>query len=123
MKFLVLMYAEPDAWSPDEHREALAESVDLCHELHGEDQYLSAAPLQPVTTAISVRVRDGRRLVTDGPFAETKEHLGGYFLIDVASLDEAVEIASRIPGTRRGTAEIRPIVELPNLPNTAARST
>lgn len=56
MKFLVLMYAEPDVWSPDEHREALAESVDLCHELHGEDQFLSAAPLQPVATAISVRV-------------------------------------------------------------------
>lgn len=122
MKFLVLLYAEPDAWSPDEHQQALAESVDLCHELHDKDQYLSAAPLQPVTTAISVRVRDGRPLVTDGPFAETKEHLGGYFLIDVASVDEAIEVASRIPGARRGTAEIRPIVELPDLPGTAARS-
>lgn len=120
MKFLVLMYAEPDAWPPDEHLEALAESVELCHELHDSGQYVSAAPLQPVTTAISVRVRDGKRLVTDGPFAETKEHLGGYFLIDVASLDEAIEVAARIPGTRRGTAEIRPIVELSNLPDTAA---
>lgn len=120
MKFLVLMYAEPDAWPPDEHQEALAESVDLCHELHDKRQYVSAAPLQPVTTAVSVRVRDGKRLVTDGPFAETKEHLGGYFLIDVASLDEAIEVASRIPGTRRGTAEIRPIVELPDLPDTGA---
>lgn len=123
MKFLVLMYAEPDVWPPDEHREALAESVDLCHELHGKRQYVSAAPLQPVTTAVSVRVRDGRRIVTDGPFAETKEHLGGYFLIDVASLDEAIEVASRIPGTRRGTAEIRPILEVSNLPDTSSGST
>jgi hypothetical protein len=116
MKYLVLMYAEPDAWSPEEHREALAESVDLCHELHERNQYVSAAPLHPIATATSVRVRDGKRIVTDGPFAETKEHLGGYFLIDVASLDEAIEIASRIPGARRGTAEIRPIVELHDLP-------
>ncbi len=116
MKFLVLLYAEPDAWPPDEHREALAESVALCHELHGEGRYVSAAPLHPVDTAVSVRVRGGQRVVTDGPFAETKEHLGGYFLIDVAGLDEAIEVAARIPGARRGTAEIRPIVELPDLP-------
>ena len=116
MKFLVLLYAEPGAWPPDEHREALAESVELCHELHGKGRYVSAAPLQPVDTAVSVRVRDGQRIVTDGPFAETKEHLGGYFLIDVASLEEAIEVASRIPGARRGTAEIRPIVELTDLP-------
>ena len=116
MKFLVLLYAEPDAWSPDEHPAALAESVDLCHELHLREQYVSAAPLHPVATAVSVRVRDGRRLVTDGPFAETKEHLAGYFLIDVPSLDEAIEIAGRIPGARRGTAEIRPVVEVPTLP-------
>lgn len=123
MKFLVLIYAEPDAWPPDEHPDALAESVDLCHELHGRNQYVSAAPLQPVSTAVSVRVRDGGRFVTDGPFAETKEHLAGYFLIDVASLDEAIEVASRIPGARRGTAEVRPIVELTDLPDLAARST
>jgi hypothetical protein len=116
MKFLVLMYAEPDAWPPDEHEEALAESVELCHGLHEKGQYLSAAPLHPISTAVSVRVRDGKRFVTDGPFAETKEHLGGYFLIDVDTLEEAIEVASRIPGTRRGTAEIRPVVELTNLP-------
>lgn len=117
MKFLVLMYAEPDAWPPTEHQDALAESIDLCHELHQSGQYLSAAPLHPITTAVSVRVRDGKRLVSDGPFAETKEHLGGYFLVDVANVEEAIEIAARIPGTRRGTAEIRPVVELNNLPD------
>lgn len=120
MKFLVLMYAEPDAWPPDEHRAALAESVELCHELNERGQYLSAAPLHPVETAVSVRVRDGKPVVTDGPFAETKEHLGGYFLIDVDSLEEAIEVASRIPGSRRGTAEIRPVMEVPDLPDTSA---
>ena len=123
MKFLVLMYAEPEAWPPDEHVEALAESVDLCHVLHRKGEYVSAAPLQPTTTAVSVRVRDGKRIVTDGPFAETKEHLGGYFLIDVADMEEAIEVAARIPGARRGTAEIRPIVELDNLPEAGTRPT
>jgi hypothetical protein len=119
MKYMVLLYAEPDAWPPDDHRVALQESVSLCHELHANGQYCSAAPLQPVTTATSVRVRNGRRSVSDGPFAETKEVLGGYFLIDVETLDEAIEIAAQIPGTRRGTAEIRPILEVDGLPDVA----
>jgi hypothetical protein len=61
-------------------------------------------------------VRDGKRLVTDGPFAETREHLGGYFLVNARNLDEAIEIAGRIPGARVGTVEIRPVLEIPNLP-------
>jgi hypothetical protein len=116
MKYLVLLYAEPDAWPPDEHRVALQESINLCHELHANGQYRGAAPLQPPSTAMSVRVRDGKRSVSDGPFAETKEVLGGYFLIDVETLDEAIAIAARIPGARRGTAEIRPIMEVDGLP-------
>ena len=116
MKFILLMYAEEGAWPPDDHRVALAESIDVCHQLHANGQYLSAAPLQPPSTATCVRVRDGKRIVSDGPYAETKEQLGGYFLIDVESLEEAIAIAARIPGARRGTAEIRPLMEVTGLP-------
>jgi len=69
-----------------------------------------------VATATCVKVRDSRRLVTDGPFAETREQLGGYFMIEARNLDEAIDIAGRIPGARKGTVEIRPVVEIPNLP-------
>ena len=116
MKYMLLIYSEEDAWPPDEHAEALAESIQLCHALHAQGQYLDAAPLHPVSTATSVRVRKGKRTVSDGPFAETKEVLAGYFLIDVENLDEAIAVAERIPGTRRGTAEIRPVVELTGMP-------
>ncbi len=81
-----------------------------------------AAPLQPTSTATSVRVRDGKRVVTDGPFAETREQLGGYFLVDARDLDEAIGIAARIPGSRFGTVEIRPVMEIPGLPSEILRS-
>ena len=77
---------------------------------------MGAAPLHPTSTATSVRMRDGKRLVTDGPFAETREQLGGYFLIDAKDLDEAIGIAGRIPAGRWGTVEIRPVMEIPGLP-------
>ena len=116
MKYIVLLYAEEGAWPPEEHRVALQESIDLCHVLHAQGRYRGAAPLQSPQTATCVRVRDGKPIVSDGPYAETKEQLGGYFLIDVESLDEAIAVASRIPGARRGTAEIRPILEVTGLP-------
>lgn len=111
--YIVLMYAEPGAWPPEEHATALAESVTLCHDLHAHGQFLAAAPLQPPETATCVRVRNRVPTVSDGPFAETNEQLGGYFLIRVRNLDEAIVIASKIPGSRRGTAEIRPLFPLP----------
>ncbi len=110
------MYAAEGAWPPEEHQLALAESVELCHKLHANGQYISAAPLHPPATAKCVRVREGRALITNGPFAETSEQLGGYFLIDAANLDQAIAIAASIPGTRRGTAEIRPLLALPDFP-------
>lgn len=116
MKYLVLLYAEEGAWPPDEHQVALEESIELCHKLNAEGQYLSASPLHPPSTATCVRIREGKRVISDGPFPETKEQLGGYFLIDVENLDEAIAVAARIPGSRRGTAEIRPVFELPGLP-------
>lgn len=113
-EYLVLLYAEPGAWPPEEHAAALAESVELCHRLHEQQQYLAAAPLQAPETATCVSMRRGKVCVTDGPFTETKEQLGGYFLVRVANLDEAIAIAGSIPGARRGTAEIRPLFPLPN---------
>ncbi|MDQ8184017.1 YciI family protein [Pelagicoccus sp. SDUM812002] len=116
MKYLVLLYAEEGTWPPEEHKVALEKSIQICHELNAKKQYCGASPLQPPETAVSVRVRDGKRSVSDGPYAETKEHLGGYFLIDVPSIEDAIEIAARIPGSHRGTAEIRPVLEVTGLP-------
>lgn len=116
MKYLLLIHSEEGVWPPEEHAEALAESIRLCHTLSDQHQYIAAAPLQPVSTAKLVRVRSGETIVSDGPFAETKEHLAGYFLVDVETMEEAVGIAARIPGSRRGTTEVRPIVELTGMP-------
>ncbi len=116
MKYILLIYSAEDAWPTDELEAARDESVRLCHELNDQKQYLGAAPLYPAATATCVMVRDGKRTLSDGPFAETKEQLAGYFLIEVANLDEAIAVAAKIPGTTRGTTEIRPVVELAGLP-------
>lgn len=116
MKYLLLIYSQEQAWKPEERACCIAESVQLTHRLHAAGQYLDASPLQSVQMATSVRVRDGKTLVTDGPFAETYEQLGGYYLIEAAHLDDAIRIAEQIPGARRGTVEIRPLQELTNLP-------
>lgn len=116
MKYMLLIYADEGVWSEAERQACYEESTQLSHELRARGQYLAANPLQSVATATSVRVRDGKRLVTDGPFAETREQLGGYFLVEAADLDEAIRIAERIPSARKGTVEIRPVVELPGLP-------
>src|SRR5260370_36806780 len=117
MKYLMLIYANEGALTDNERQDCYAESTRLTHELRAQGQYLGAAPLHPVATATSIRVRDGKRFVTDGPFAETHEQLGGFFMIEAKDLDEAIAIAARIPGARKGTAEARPVVELPNLPS------
>jgi hypothetical protein len=117
MKYMLLIYTDEKAWKENEREQCYADSIKLTHDLNQQGQYLAAAPLQPVATATSVRVREGKRLVTDGPFAETREQLGGYFLIEAKDLDEAIAIAGRIPGARKGTVEVRPILELTGLPN------
>ncbi len=116
MKYMLLIYGDERALDETEREECYGESTQLAQELKTSGQYLAASPLHPTSTATSVRVREGKRLVTDGPFAETREQLGGYFLIDASDLDEALGIASRIPGARLGTVEVRPIVELAGLP-------
>ena len=116
MKYMLLIYADEQAWTEPEREQCYGESTQLAHKLQAERRYLGASPLQPVSTATSVRVRDGKRVVTDGPFAETREQLGGYFMVEAKNLDDAIDIAGRIPGARKGTVEIRPVVDLPNLP-------
>jgi hypothetical protein len=116
MKYMLLIYSEEQAWDETERKRCYAESSELAQRLHSDGQYLAAAPLHPVSTATSVRFREGRPLVTDGPFAETREQLGGYFLIEAKDLDEAIGIAARIPGARKGTVEIRPVMEMSGLP-------
>jgi hypothetical protein len=117
MKYMLLIYTDEQAWTETEREHCYKESTELTHNLHSTGHYLGANPLQPVTTATSVRVREGKRIVTDGPFAETREQLGGYFLVEAKNLDEAIGIAGRIPGARKGTVEIRPVMEIPGLPN------
>jgi hypothetical protein len=116
MRYMLLIYLDEQALSQSEREQCYRESTDLAHQLAAAGKYLAASPLQPTATATSVRVRQGKRVVTDGPFAETKEQLGGYFLIDASDLDEAIAVAERIPMARRGTIEVRPVVELANLP-------
>jgi hypothetical protein len=116
MKYMLLIYMEPDAMNDSEREHCFVESTQLAQDLNTSGQYLSANPLHPTSTATSVRVRDGKPFITDGPFAETREHLGGYFLIDAKDLDEAIAVATRIPGARVGTVEIRPVIELAGLP-------
>lgn len=116
MKYLLLIYSDENAWTEEERAQCMTESTELCHELQARGQYVDASPLHPVSMATSIRIRDGKRLVTDGPFAETREQLGGYFHIDVKNLDEAIALASRLPPAKKGTVEIRPVFELANMP-------
>jgi hypothetical protein len=116
MKYMLLIYGDEGALSETERQECYAESTQLAHDIKSSGQYLAANPLQPTSLATSVQVRNGKRLVTDGPFAETREQLGGYFLIDATDLDAAIGIAARIPMARKGTVEVRPVIEIAGLP-------
>jgi len=116
VRYMLLIYGDEQALDETEREQCYRESVQVAHEINLAGHYLAAAPLHPTSTATSVRVREGRRFVTDGPFAETREQLGGYFLIDAGDLDAAIAIAARIPMARRGTVEIRPVIEIADLP-------
>jgi hypothetical protein len=116
MKYMLLIYLGDNAMNEAEREHCYVESAKLARDLHTDGKFLGASPLHPVSTATSVRVRDGKRVVTDGPFAETREQLGGYYLVDAQDLDEAIGIASRIPGAKYGTVEVRPVMEIPGLP-------
>lgn len=116
MKYMLLVYLDEQALSETEREHCYVESAQLTQDLNASGHYIYAGPLHPTSTATSVRVREGKRLVTDGPFAETREQLGGYYLIEARDLDEAMGIAERIPVARVGTIEVRPVLEIPGLP-------
>lgn len=115
MKYMLLIYSDEQTYTEGERGECMAESTEICHELQAQGKFIDASPLHSVTTATSLRIRGGKKIITDGPFAETTEQLGGYYIIDVKNLDEAMAIASRLPPVTKGTVEIRPIFELDNL--------
>ncbi len=115
MRYLCLIYENEKVWEqmPREEAEAIfGEYFALTEGLKQSGQYVGGNPLQPTSTATTVRVRDGKVSVTDGPFAETREQLGGYFLIDAKDLNEAIQIAARIPSARTGSIEVRPVMEI-----------
>ena len=114
MKYMLLIYQDEPSWkklTEAERQQIYLEYRKLRGELEARGQFVTGSQLQPIATATSVRVRDGKELITDGPFAETHEQLGGYFLIEAKDLDEATSIAARIPSARVGTIEVRPLVE------------
>jgi hypothetical protein len=120
MKYLLLVHHNEEAFNKileDKRKEMLAESIRLCHQLDSKGQYVHASPLQPEATGTIVQVREGKAVVTDGPFMETKEQLASYFLIDAKDREEAVRIAERVPGARIGTVEVRPLIEVSGLPD------
>src|ERR1051325_425902 len=116
MKYMLLVYMNEDEINDYERRHCYFESAQLTQKLNATGQYVAAGPLRSVSTATSVRVREGKRLVTDGPFAETREQLGGYYIVEAKDLDEAMAIAERIPPAKYGTIEIRPMMEIAGLP-------
>jgi hypothetical protein len=114
MKYMLLIYHDEHAWNGQtgpEHQNIYREYRQLIQKLQAEGKYLAGDQLQPTTTASTVRVRVGKQMVTDGPFAETREQLGGFFMIDAKDLDEVKSIAAQIPSARLGSIEIRPVVE------------
>ncbi len=113
MKYMLLIYGKEEAWTVAEREECMLESLALCEELEEAGKWIASSPLYPVSSATSLRIREGKRQIMDGPFAETTEQLGGYYIIDVDDLDEAIAIASRLPPAKKGTVEIRPLLPLP----------
>jgi hypothetical protein len=116
MKYMLLVYLDEKNLSEDERQECYKDSARLARDLDSTGKYLDASPLQLTSMATTVRIRKGKRLITDGRFAETREQLGGYYLIDTGDLDEAISIATRVPIARFGTIEIRPVMKISGLP-------
>ena len=125
MKYMLLIHDSEKSWaalSEAQRQEIMGEYRRFSAEIQGSGQFLSGSQLQPTSNATSVRVRNGKRLVTDGPFAETREQLGGYFLVEAKDLDEAIGLAERLPSAQMGTIEIRPLAETGVLPGSRERT-
>ncbi len=116
MKYMLLIYSAEDAWTPETRQACLVESLGICEQLAAQGKLLTASPLSSVATATTVRARQGQSHITTGPFAETVEQLGGFYVLELDHLDEAIAIAGRLPPARKGTVEIRPVWPLEGLP-------
>src|SRR4051812_10096794 len=115
MKYILLIHDDEKAWgkmAEADQRKMMSDYRQFTQEIQASGHYIAGSQLQPTSTATSVRVRDGKRLVTDGPFAETREQLGGYYLVEAANLDQAIALAARLPSAQFGTIEVRPLVEV-----------
>jgi hypothetical protein len=113
MQYMLLIYDDQEAWQSftDEERAAGMEAYNaFTQEVRDAGAFVAADALQPTETATTVRVRDGERLLTDGPFAETKEQLGGYYIVDVDSIEDAIKWAAKIPSAQSGSIEVRPVM-------------
>ena len=116
MRYMLLIYSDPEAWPsfpPDDQERMMGEYFAFTQRIAESGELIAGDPLQGIDTATAVRVRDGKTSSTDGPFAETKEVLGGYYLVDVPDLDRAIELAAQIPDAGFGTVEVRPVLEIP----------
>jgi hypothetical protein len=118
VRYMLLIYSDPEAstgLTPEDGQQIMKEYFDFTQAIVDSKEMVAGDPLQGVETATTVRVRDGERITTDGPFAETREVLGGYYIVDVPDLDRAIELAGNLPGARRGldSIEVRPLMELP----------
>lgn len=122
MQYMMLIYLDENSLTEAQYKQCYEASAAFARELHANGKYLYTAPLQPTATATSVRIREGKPLITDGPFAETREQLGGFFLIEAENLDDAIDIAGKIPAGRWGTVEIRPLVQVSGLPENSVIS-
>lgn len=120
MQYMLLIYLDENSLSEGERSKCYMESAAYARQLHEKGQLLAVGPLHPTSTATSLRIRDGKPLITDGPFAETREQLGGFFLVEAENLDQAIQIAGEIPAGRWGTVEIRPVLEISGLPEQGA---
>ena len=112
MKYMLLIYTDPSAFDPAQGEKIYGEYMAFTQEIMDSGELVAGDPLEPAETATTVRERNGKRTSTDGPFAETKEVLGGYYVVDVKDLDRAVELAAKLPDSRTGSIEIRPVRDM-----------
>jgi hypothetical protein len=116
MQYMMLIYLDENLLNEEQQAKCYAESAGYARELHAAGKYVATGPLQPTLTATSIRHQEGKRIITDGPFAETREQLGGFFIVNAENLDEAIDIAGKIPAGRFGTVEIRPMIPITGVP-------